>query len=83
MLAITNTMTVFAADKKNKGFKRLSKKIQKERDTDVDKIKEKVSNIFRDEQNRMKGYLEEHNKLIKKNDKPKKNGKKSIDFYEK
>ena len=83
MLAITNTMTVFAADKKNKGFKRLSKKIQKERGTDVDKIKEKVSDIFRDEQNRMKGYLEEHNKLIKKNDKPKKNGKKSIDFYEK
>jgi len=31
----------------------------------------------------MKGYLEEHNKLIKKSDKPKKNGKKSIDFYEK
>ena len=83
MLAITNTMTVFAADKKNKGFKRLSKKIQKERDTDVDKIKEKVSDIFRDEQNRMKGYLEEHNKLRKKADKPKKNGKKSIDVYEK
>ena len=83
MLAITNTMTVFAADKKNKGFKRLSKKIQKERNTDVDKIKEKVSDIFRDEQNRMKGYLEEHNKLIKKADKHKKNGKKSIDFYEK
>ena len=83
MFAITNTMTVFAADKKNKGFKRLSKKIQKERGTDVDKIKEKVSDIFRDEQNRMKGYLEEHNKLIKKSDKPKKNGKKSIDFYEK
>tara|TARA_B110000858_G_scaffold185024_1_gene226795 strand:- start:334 stop:495 length:162 start_codon:yes stop_codon:yes gene_type:complete len=33
MLAITNTFTVFAADKKNKGFKKLSKKIQKERDT--------------------------------------------------
>jgi hypothetical protein len=29
MLAITNTLTVFAADKKNKGFKKLSKKIQK------------------------------------------------------
>tara|TARA_B110000003_G_C16218568_1_gene366400 strand:- start:288 stop:539 length:252 start_codon:yes stop_codon:yes gene_type:complete len=83
MLAITNTMTIFAADKKNKGFKRLSKKIQKERDTDVDKIKEKVSDILRDEQNRMKGYFDEHNRLIKKADKPKKNGKKSIDFYEK
>ena len=83
MLAITNTLTVFAADKKNKGFKKLSKKIQKERDADVDKIKEKVSGIFRDEQSRLKGYFEEHNKLIKKDDKPKKSGKKSIDFYEK
>jgi hypothetical protein len=83
MLAITNTLTVFAADKKNKGFKRLSKKIQKERNADVDKIKEKVSDIFRDEQQRLKGYFEEHNKLIKKDDKTKKSGKKSIDFYEK
>lgn len=83
MLAITNTFTVFAADKKNKGFKRLSKKIQKERDADVGKIKEKFSDIIRDEQNRLKGYFEEHNKLIKKDVKPTKSGKKSIDFYEK
>ena len=83
MLAITNPFTVFAADNKNRGFKKLSKKIQKERDADVDKIKEKVSDIFRDEQRRMKGYFDEHNKLVKKTDKPKKNGKKSIDFYEK
>ena len=83
MLAITNTMTVFAAEKKNRGFKRLSKKIQKERDADVDKIKEKVSDSVRDEQRRLKGYFEEHNRLIKKDDKPKKSGKKSIDFYEK
>ena len=83
MLAITNTLTVFATDKKNRGFKRLSKKIQKERDTDVEKIKEKFTDIFRDEQRRLKGYFEEHNKLIKKADKPAKSGKKSIDFYEK
>jgi CRISPR/Cas system CMR subunit Cmr6 (Cas7 group RAMP superfamily) len=80
MLAITNTMTVFAAEKRNKGFKRLSKKIQKERDTDVEKIKEKFSDIFRDEQRRLKGYFEEHNRLVNK---PNKSGKKSIDFYEK
>ena len=83
MLAITNTMTVVDTEKRNKGFKRLSKKIQKERNADVDKIKEKVSDIFRDEQQRLKGYFEEHNKLIKKDDKTKKSGKKSIDFYEK
>ena len=83
MLAITNTMTVFAAEKRNKGFKKLSKKIKKERDIDVEKIKEKFSDILRDEQNRLKGYFEEHNKLVKKEDKLKKSGKKSIDFYEK
>ena len=83
MLAVTNTFTVFAANNKNKGLKKLSKKIQKERDTDVEKIKEKFSDIFRDEQRRLKGYFEEHNKLIKKTDKPTKSGKKSIDFYEK
>ena len=83
MLAITNTMTVFAAEKRNKGFKKLSKKIKKERDIDVEKIKEKFSDIFRDQQNRLKGYFEEHNKLVKKEDKLKKSGKKSIDFYEK
>ena len=49
----------------------------------MDKIKEKVSDILRGEQDRMKGYFDEHNRLIKKTDKPKKNGKKSIDFYEK
>ncbi len=74
---------VFAAKNKNKGFKKLSKKIQKERDTDVGKIKEKFSEIFRDEQRRMKGYLQEHDKLVKKDEAPKKSGKKSIDFYEK
>ena len=83
MFVIANTLTVFAAEKKNKGFKRLSKKIQKERNTDVGKIKEKFSDIIRDEQSRLKGYFEEHNRLIKKDDKPKKSGKKSIDFYEK
>jgi len=74
---------VFAAKNKNKGFKKLSKKIQKERDTDVGKIKEKFTEIFRDEQRRMKGYLQEHDKLVKKDEAPKKSGKKSIDFYEK
>tara|TARA_B110000305_G_scaffold34353_1_gene33918 strand:- start:4502 stop:4753 length:252 start_codon:yes stop_codon:yes gene_type:complete len=83
MFAIANTFTVYAANNKNKGFKKLSKKIQKERDIDVDKIKEKFSDIFRDEQRRMKGYLDEHNKLVKKGDAPKTSGKKSIDFYEK
>jgi len=47
------------------------------------KRSKRSSLIFSDEQRRLKGYFEEHNKLIKKDDKPKKSGKKSIDFYEK
>jgi hypothetical protein len=80
MLALVNTFTVFAANNKNKGFKKLSKKIQKDRDADVGKIKEKFSDIIRDEQRRMKEYLQEHDKLIKKDGS---SSKKSIDFYEK
>jgi|TARA_R110000796_G_scaffold64268_3_gene148970 CRISPR/Cas system CMR subunit Cmr6 (Cas7 group RAMP superfamily) len=66
MFAIASPV-IFAANNKNKGFKKLSKKIQ--RDTDVGKIKEKFSDIIRDEQRRMKEYLKEHDK--------------SINFYEK
>tara|TARA_B110000305_G_scaffold170683_1_gene188651 strand:- start:1259 stop:1507 length:249 start_codon:yes stop_codon:yes gene_type:complete len=82
MFAITSPV-IFAANNKNKGFKKLSKKMQKDRDADVGKIKEKFSDIIRDEQRRMKEYLKEHDKLIKKGETPKKSGKKSIDFYEK
>ena len=68
MFAIASPVT-FAANNKNKGFKKLSKKIQRDSDTDVGKIKEKFSDIIRDEQRRMKEYLKEHDK--------------SINFYEK
>ena len=62
MFALTNTITIFGANNKNKGLIKLSKKIQKERDVDVGKIKEKFSDIIRDEQRRMKEYLKEHDK---------------------
>ena len=77
MLAIATSPTIFAS---KKGFKRLSKKIKKDRDMDVDKIKGKLSDIVRDEQ-----YYKEHEKLVKKDEKskPKKSVKKSIDLYEK
>ena len=82
MFAIASPV-IFAANNKNKGFKKLSKSKKIQRDTDVGKIKEKFSDIIRDEQRRMKEYLKEHDKLIKKGETPKKSGKKSIDFYEK
>lgn len=84
MLVITNTFTVFAANKKkNNGFKKLGKKVQKQRQGDVDRIKDKLSDIAKDETKRVKEVFEEHKKLFQKA-KPKGSAKKtSIDFYEK
>ena len=84
MFAIANTFTVFAANKKkNNGFKKLGKKVQKQRKGDVDRIKDKLSDIAKDETKRVKEVFEEHKKLFQKA-KPKSSAKKtSIDFYEK
>ena len=84
MFAITNTFTVFAANKKkNNGFKKLGKKVQKQRQGDVDRIKDKLSDIAKDETKRVKEVFEEHKKLFQKA-KPKGSAKKtSIYFYEK
>jgi hypothetical protein len=85
MLAITNTFTVFAANnkKKNNGFKKLGKKVQKQRQSDVDRIKDKLSDIAKDETERVKEVFQEHKKLFEKAKPVKKVGKTSIDFYEK
>ena len=80
--AIATSPTWFA---KNDDFKKIGKKIQKQRKSEVDKIKDKLGDIARDEQRRVKEYFKEHQDLIK-NDKEtkKKKGKvKSIDLYEK
>jgi|TARA_Y100000389_G_scaffold102299_1_gene99144 DNA repair photolyase len=81
--AIATSPTWFA---KNDDFKRIGKKIQKQRKSEVDKIKDKIGDIARDEQRRVKEYFKEHQDLIKndKETKKKKKGKvKSIDLYEK
>lgn len=81
--AIATSPTWFA---KNDDFKRIGKKIQKQRKSEVDKIKDKIGDIARDEQRRVKEYFKEHQDLIKKDKetKKKKKGKvKSIDLYEK
>ena len=84
MFAITNTFTVFAANKKkNNGIKKLGKKVQKQRQGDVDRIMDKLSDIAKDETKRVKEVFEEHKKHFQKA-KPKGSAKKtSIDFYEK
>jgi hypothetical protein len=49
MFAIAISPTWFA---KTDDFKKIGKKIQKQRKTEVDKIKDKISDIARDEQRR-------------------------------
>jgi DNA repair photolyase len=79
--AIAMSPTWFA---KNDDFKKIGKKIQKQRKSEVDKIKDKIGDIARDEQRRVKEYFKEHQDLIKKDKGAKKKGKvKSIDLYEK
>jgi len=83
MFAIAMSPTWFA---KTDDFKKIGKKIQKQRKSEVDKIKDKIGDIARDEQRRVKEYFKEHQDLIKKDKetKKKKKGKvKSIDLYEK
>ena len=84
MFAIPNTTVVFAAaKKKNKDFKKLGKKVQKQRQGDLEKIRDRLSDIAKDETRRVKEVFEEHKKLFQEV-KPKGSAKKtSIDFYEK
>jgi len=77
MFSIT-TSTTFASNTKR--LKKFSKKMKKQNDTDVGKIREKLSDISRDEQRRVKDIFREHQEFFKGS--PKKE-EISIDFYEK
>tara|TARA_B110000444_G_scaffold27568_1_gene22709 strand:- start:3339 stop:3587 length:249 start_codon:yes stop_codon:yes gene_type:complete len=82
MFAIATSPTWFA---KTDDFKKAGKKIQKQRNSEVEKIKDKIGDIARDEQRRVKEIFKEHQDILKK---PKKKTKpkskpKSIDLYEK
>ena len=76
MLSITTSIT-FAA--KTNSFKKFGKKMKKRNDTDVSKIREKLTDISRDEQRRVKEIFKEHQEFFKGS--PKKEEIK-IDFYE-
>ena len=82
MFAITASPTWFA---KSDDFKKIGKKIQKQRKTEVDKIKDKIGDIARDEHKRVQDMFKEHRDVIKKGEKKtkKKNNAKEIDLYEK
>jgi len=82
MFAITASPTWFA---KSDDFKKIGKKIQKQRKTEVDKIKDKIGDIARDERKRVQEMFKEHQDVIKKDKKTKKkkSNAKEIDLYEK
>ena len=83
MFAIATSPTWFA---KTDDFKKIGKKIQKQRNSEVEKIKDKIGDIARDEQRRVKEYFKEHQDIIKKNKETKtkkKSNAKKIDLYEK
>tara|TARA_B110000444_G_scaffold47020_1_gene42858 strand:+ start:142 stop:390 length:249 start_codon:yes stop_codon:yes gene_type:complete len=82
MFAITASPTWFA---KSDDFKKVGKKIQKQRKTEVDKIKDKISDIARDERKRVQEIFKEHQDILKKDKETRKVSKKSksIDLYEK
>ncbi len=85
MFAIATSPTWFA---KTDDFKKIGKKIQKQRNSEVERIKDKIGDIARDEQRRVKEYFKEHQDIIKKNKDEKtktkkKSNAKEIDLYEK
>jgi hypothetical protein len=62
MFSIT-TSTTFAANTKR--FKKFGKKMKKRTGDDVTKIREKLSDISRDEQRRVKEIFKEHQDFFK------------------
>ena len=82
MFAITTSPTWLA---RTDDFKKVGKKIQKQRQTEVDRIKDKIGDIARDEERRVKEIFKEHQDIFKKNKEARKTSKKSksIDLYEK
>jgi hypothetical protein len=76
MFSLTTSMT-FAA--KTNRFKKFGKKMKKNSDVDVAKIREKLSDISRDEQRRTKDIFREHQEFFKGSSKKE---DVAIDFYE-
>jgi hypothetical protein len=76
MFSLTTSMT-FAA--KTNRFKKFGKKMKKNSDVDVAKIREKLSDISRDEQRRTKDIFREHQEFFKGSSKKE---DVAIDFFE-
>ena len=72
--------------RKTDDFKKVGKKIQKQRQTEVDRIKDKIGDIAREERKRVQEIFKEHRDILKKDKEARKSRSKkakSIDLYEK
>ena len=76
MFSLTTSTTFMA---KTNRFKKFGKKMKKQNDTDVGKIREKLSDISRDEQRRVKEIFKEHQEFFKGSQKKE---EVAIDVYE-
>jgi|TARA_B100001142_G_scaffold242161_1_gene241209 cell fate regulator YaaT (PSP1 superfamily) len=81
MFAIT-TNTVYAFTDK---FKKVGKRVQKQRKGEVEKIKDRIKDIARDEEKRAKDIFKQHQDIFKPDTKKKGRSAKStsIDLFEK
>lgn len=82
MFSITIPVVTPLAAKTNR-FKKFGRKMKEQRQDDLSRIKDKVGDIARDEQRRVKEIFKEHQNFFKSNKIKTKSKPKSIDFYEK
>jgi len=83
MFSLSNVTTTFASTQKK--FKKFGKKLRKQRDGEVDGIKEKINDIAKDEIERTKNLFEKHKDFFKDNKTSVTPASETtaIDFYEK
>jgi len=83
MFSLSNVTTTFASTQKK--FKKFGKKLRKQRDGEVDDIKDKIKEIAGDEVERTKSLFEKHKDFFneKKTSTKSNTETTAIDFYEK
>ena len=83
MFTLSTVTTTFASTQKK--FRKFGKKVRKQRDGEVDSIKEKLKDIAKDEVEKTKSLFEKHKEFFNDNNTQKTPTSETtaIDFYEK
>ena len=81
MFTITSSINITSV---NKRFKKFGKKMRKQRNEDVGRIREKLTDIARDEERRAKDIFKQHKEFFQDASKnsSKKTDEVAIDFFE-